>query len=38
MSAGARKKGKPRNTAERRRKHQRLHGKSRLPKRGSGLR
>lgn len=33
---GKRRMGQPRTTAERKRRHQRLHGSSKLPKRGTG--
>lgn len=38
QKAGARRFGHPRTEEERRRRHQRLHGTSKLPPRGSGLR
>ncbi len=38
MTAGARRKGKRRTAAQRKARHKRLHGSSKLPKRGSGRR
>ena len=37
MAAGARRGGKPRTDAERRRRHKRLYGTAKLPARGTGL-
>ena len=36
--AGARRRGRPRSEAERRRRHRRLHGSTKLPPRGTGYR
>lgn len=38
MQDGNRKYGKPRTDAERRKRHKRLYGTSKLPPRGTGLR
>jgi hypothetical protein len=37
MAAGARRMGRPRTEAERRARHKRLYGTSKLPPRGTGL-
>jgi len=37
MPAGKRRRGHPRSEAERRRRHKRLTGSSKLPPRGTGL-
>ncbi len=38
MNDGRRRFGRPRTDAERRRRHKRLYGTSKLPPRGTGLR
>ena len=37
MVAGQRRKGKPRTDAERKARHKRLYGDTKLPRRGTGL-
>jgi len=38
MAAGARRAGKPRTEAERKARHKKIYGSSKLPPRGTGLR